>query len=99
MTTILYPIFTGDTQLFKSLVYDIDGVTPAAPLSAVISIWDKDGTNVLDEAVGQVGTGYAQYNWSGSATPGRYTALLTVTISAGVIKSESYSVLVQEEPA
>lgn len=99
MTTILYPIFTGDTQLFKSLVYDIDGVTAVTALSAVIDIRDGDGTLVVTDGVCSVGLGYAQYNWSGSATPGRYTALLTVTISAGVIKSEAYSVLVQEEPA
>jgi hypothetical protein len=98
MTTVLYPIFTGDTQLFKSLVYDIDGVTQATPLSAVITIWDKAGTKIVDAAACQVGLGYAQYNWSGTTTPGRHTALMTVTISAGVIKSESYSLLVQEKP-
>lgn len=98
MTTILYQIFTGDTQLFKSLVYDIDGVTQVTPLSAVITIWDEDGTKIVDAAVCQVGLGYAQSNWSGSADPGRYTALMTVTITAGVIKSEDYSIRVLEKP-
>lgn len=98
MTTILYQIFTGDTQLFKSLVYDIDGVTEVAPLSAVITIWNEAGTKVVDAAACQVGTGYAQYNWSGSADAARYTALMTVTISAGVIKSEDYSIRVLEKP-
>jgi hypothetical protein len=98
MTTILYPIFTGDTQLFKSLVYDIDGITPVSPTSAVISVWNEAGTKIVDAAACQVGLGYAQHNWSGTATPGRHTALMTVTISAGVIKSEPYSVRVQIKP-
>jgi hypothetical protein len=98
MTTMLYPIFTGDTQLFKSLVYDIDGVTSVTPLGCTISIWDEAEETIVDEAAGEVGAGYAQYNWGGSVTPGRYTALLTVTISVGVIKSEAYSLRVQEKP-
>jgi hypothetical protein len=98
MTTILYPIYTGDTQLFKSLVYDIDGITQATPISAVITIWDEAGTKIVDAATCQVGLGYAQYNWSGNATSGRYTALMTVTISAGVIKSEPYSLRVNQKP-
>lgn len=98
MTTILYPISESDTQLFKSLVYDVDGFTPLTPVSARISIWNEAGTAIVDNVVCQVGLGYAQYNWSGIATPGRYTALLTVTILAGVIKSEPYSLRVLETP-
>jgi hypothetical protein len=98
MTTTLYPIFTGNTQLFQSLVYDIDGATELTPVSAVITIWNEAGTVIVNASACQVGLGYARYNWSGSATPGRYEALMTVTISAGVIKGELFKLEILEAP-
>jgi len=100
MTTQLDAIHANDTQLFKSLVYDVDGVTPVTPTSCVCAIWNADTkVEILAAAAGTVGAGYAQYNWSGSATPGNYEAELTVTISAGVIKSERFIISVLGKPA
>lgn len=99
MTTQLDPIFAGDSQLFKVSVYAEDGVTPATPLSATCRAWNADtDAEVLAEAAGQVGVGYAQYNWAGTATAGNYEAVLTVTISAGVIKTEHFRVSVRAKP-
>lgn len=99
MPTQLDAIHIGDSQLFKTNVYDVDGVTPFTPLSCVCAIWNADTqAEVLAAAAGTVGAGYAQYNWSGIATPGNYEAELTVTISAGVIKSERFVITVLGKP-
>ncbi|HJW83684.1 MAG TPA: hypothetical protein VJ754_05205, partial [Anaerolineae bacterium] len=42
--------------------------------------------------------GYAQYNWAGTSTAGNYEAVLTVTISATVIKTEHFRVTVKAKP-
>jgi hypothetical protein len=62
--------------------------------------WNADtGAEVLASTAGTVGAGFAQFNWSGSATAGNFEAELTVTISAGVIKSERFMVTVLGKPA
>lgn len=100
MSTQLDAIHINDSQLFKTAVYDVDGVTPLTPASCVCAIWNADSNAViLSPTAGTVGTGYAQYNWAGTATPGNYEAELTVTISAGVIKSERFIVTVLGKPA
>jgi hypothetical protein len=99
MTTDLDPIFVNNSQLFKVSVYDVDGVTPLAPQSCVCDVFNKDtGAQIISATSGLVGTGYAQYNWAGSATPGNYEAELTVTISVGVVKSERFHVSVLGKP-
>jgi hypothetical protein len=99
MTTNLDPIYLSNSQLFKTLVYDVDGVTPVTPTSCSISLWNiATGAAVLTNQAGSVGSGYAQYNWSGSATAGTFQAVLTVTISSGVIKSEHFLVEVLGKP-
>lgn len=100
MPTQLDDIHVNDSQLFKTSVYDADGITPVTPASCVCAIWNAD-TNavVLASTAGTVGSGFAQFNWSGSGTPGNYEAELTVTISAGVIKSERFMVTVLGKPA
>lgn len=99
MTIVLEDIFINNTQLFVANVYDVDGVTPLTPLSCVCDVWNQDtGTQVITNQSGTVGAGYAQYNWSGTATAGRYEAVLTVTISFGVIKSEHFAVRVLTKP-
>lgn len=99
MSTQLDAIHINDSQLFKTSVFDADGVTPVAPLSCVCSVWNADtGANVISGSAGTIGTGFAQFNWSGTATPGNYEAELTVTIAAGVIKSERFMVTVLGKP-
>ena len=99
MTVNLDPIYLSNSQLFKTLVYDADGVTEVTPSSCVCSIWNiVTGTAVLTNQAGTVGSGYAQYNWVGSATAGSFQAVLTVTISSGVIKSEHFFVDVLSKP-
>lgn len=99
MTTNLDAIIINDTQLFRVSVYDVDGVTPVTPVSCVCNVWNKDtAVQVLTNQAGTVGSGYAQYNWAGNATTGLYEAVLTVTISAGVIKSEHFLVEVRAKP-
>lgn len=100
MSTQLNAIHVSDSQLFKTLVYDEDGVTPLTPASCVCSIWNADtSASVISGAAGAVGAGYAQYNWAGTATPGNYEAELTVTISADVLKSERFIITVLDKPA
>lgn len=99
MTTELDAIVISNSQLFYAAVYDVDGVTPLTPLSCVCDVWNKDtGTQVITAQAGTVGAGYAQYNWTGNATAGRYEAILTVTISVGVIKSEHFTIMVLAKP-
>ena len=99
MTTQLEEIFINDSQLFRTSVYDTDGMTLLTPTSCVCSVWNRDtGVNIVNGAAGTVGSGYAQYNWSGSATAGNFEAVLTVTISSGVIKSENFLVTVLAKP-
>jgi hypothetical protein len=100
MSTQLIEIHINDSQLFKTNVYDVDGVTPLTPASCVCSVWNADtNANVISDQPGTVGSGFAQFNWSGTATPGNYEAELTVTISVGVIKSERFMVTVLGKPA
>lgn len=100
MATQLDAIHVSDSQLFKASVYDADGVTPVTPASCVCSIWNVDtGANVISDSAGTVGAGYAQFNWSGTETAGNYEAELTVTISAGVVKSERFMMTVLAKPA
>lgn len=99
MTINLDAIYPNNSQLFKTLVFDVDGVTEITPASCVCSVWNKDTeTAVVSDAAGVVGAGYAQYNWAGHATAGNYEAILTVTISSGVVKSEHFTVEVREKP-
>ncbi len=99
MTIDLDPIYTSNSQLFYTEVYDIDGVTKLTPQSCVCSVFNQD-TNaaIVTDQAGTVGLGFAQYNWSGIATAGRYEAILTVTISAGVVKSEHFIIDVRAKP-
>lgn len=100
MSTQLDAIHIEDSQLFKTDVYDADGITPVTPASCVCAIWSADTKAVvLEAAAGTVGAGYAQYNWAGTATAGNYEAELTVTISAGVVKSERFMIAVLGKPA
>lgn len=100
MPTQLDSIHINDSQLFKTLVFDADGITPVTPSSCVCSVWNVDtGASVISGSAGTVGSGFAQFNWPGTATPGNYEAELTVTISAGVIKSERFMVTVMGKPA
>lgn len=100
MATQLIDIHINDSQLFKASVYDADGVTPLTPISCVCSVFNVDtGATIIDAASGNVGSGFAQYNWVGTAMPGNYEAELTVTIAVGVIKSERYMVTVLGKPA
>jgi len=99
MPTQLDAIHINDSQLFKSFVYDVDGITPLSPQSCVCSVWNSDtSANVIMDQSGTVGSGFAQFNWSGTATPGNYEAELTVTISSGVIKSERFILTVLAKP-
>jgi hypothetical protein len=99
MTTQLSDIFVNDTQLFKVATYDTDGLTPVTPLSCACAIWNRDTDAViLASTPGTVGSGYAQYNWAGSATAVSVKALLTVTLSSGVVKSEVFFVDVLDVP-
>lgn len=100
MSTQLDPIHINDSQLFKTSVFDVDGVTPTTPDSCTCAIWNADtGAVVLSSTPGTVGSGFAQYNWAGTATPGNYEAELTVTISMGVVKTERFIVSVLGKPA
>ncbi len=99
MTINLDPIYVSDSQLFKTLVYDEDGVTPITPSSCVCSIWNRDtDAAIITDQSGTVGAGYAQFNWSGIASAANYEAVLTVTISTGVVKSEHFLVEVRAKP-
>lgn len=91
MTTLLTAIMVNDSQLFKAQVYDSDGVTSVTPISCTCTIYNRlTGAAVVTNAAGTVGAGYAQYNWSGSASAGEFEAVLSVTIGAGVLKTESF---------
>jgi hypothetical protein len=99
VTTLLDDIFVNDSQLFKVSVYDTDGVTLVTPLSVVCSVWNADtDVNIVNGGAGTVGTGYAQYNWAGTATAANYEATLTVTVSSGVVISEHFRVTVRSKP-
>lgn len=99
MPTQLDAIHINNSQLFKAAVYDADGVTPVTPASCECAIWNADTkAEVLAAQAGTAGLGFAQYNWAGTATPGNYEAELTVTISAGVVKSERFIVTVLGKP-
>lgn len=99
MTIQLEPISISNSQLFKVNVYDTDGVTPLTPSGCVCDVWNKDtNAHVITNDNGAVGAGFAQYNWAGNATAGHYEALLTVTVSVGVVKSEHFLIEVQAKP-
>lgn len=98
MTIQLDPHHTGDSVLFRVKVYDVDGVTLATPASCTCTVWNEAGTAQVTDQAGTTGSGYAQYNWAGTATAGNYRAVLTVTLSAGVIQSEEFYVAVEAEP-
>ncbi len=99
MTTLLDPIFINDSQLFRAQIFDVDGITAVTPLSCVCSIFNRTtGATIVSGAAGNVGTGTAQYNWSGSATAGEFEAVLTVTITAGVVATEAFRVEVKSKP-
>jgi hypothetical protein len=99
MTIRLDPIYLSNSQLFKVSVFDADGVTEITPQSCVCSIWNVGtGAAVLTNQAGAVGAGYAQYNWSGSATAGNFEAVLTVSLSPVVVKSEHFLVEVLSKP-
>lgn len=99
MTIELDPIYIGNSQLFYTDVYDIDGVTKLTPLSCVCSVFNQS-TNaaIVTDQAGTVGLGFAQYNWAGTATAGRYEAVLTATVSANVVKSEHFIIDVRAKP-
>jgi hypothetical protein len=99
MSTELDAIVINNSQLFRVSVYDIDGVTLLTPSACVCDVWNKDsGVQVITAQAGTVGAGYAQYNWAGNATAGRYEAILTVTVSAGVVKSEHFFITLLAKP-
>lgn len=98
MTVILRNHTVNDSVLFKVATYAADGTTLVTPTSATCSVFAEDGTAIVTNGTGAVGAGYAQYNWAGTATAGRYSAVLNVTLSAGVIQSETFEVLVLAEP-
>lgn len=99
MTTQLDSILINNSQLFKVDVFDVDGVSPLTPSSCVCDVWNRDtGSQVITSQEGTVGSGYAQYNWAGDATAGNYEAVLTVTISSGVVKSVHFLVDVKAKP-
>lgn len=98
MTTNLQPHSINDSVLFRTSVYDNDGVTLVTPLSCVCSVWDSADAVVVNGSAGTVGAGYAQYNWAGAADAGTYRAVLTVTIAAGVVQSEEYFVTLSDKP-
>lgn len=99
MTIDLDPIYINNSQLFYTEVYDIDGVTELTPLSCACSVFNQDtDAAIVTDSAGTVGLGFAQFNWSGAATAGRYEAVLTVTISAGVVKSEHFVIEVRSMP-
>lgn len=98
-TLILDPISVNNSQLFKTKVTEDDGVTLVTPDSCVCSIWEADSnTNVVDEDDGDVGDGFAQYNWAGTATAGNYEAELKVTIDTGVVISQLFRIKVLAAP-
>lgn len=99
MTIELDAIYISDSQLFYTEVFDIDGVTKLTPQSCACSVFNQD-TNavIITSQAGTIGLGFAQYNWAGIATAGRYEAVLTVTISAGVVKSEHFVIDVRAKP-
>lgn len=99
MTTILDPRSINDSVLFRATTYDVDGVTLITPTSCVCSVWTAGGSVLVNGSAGTVGAGYAQYNWSGSSTSGRFEATLTVTLSSGVIQSEAFSVEIIDKPS
>ena len=98
-TTTLPEHFVSDSVLFRVNTYDTDGVTLVTPVSVVCVVYNAD-TNVVVQAsaAGTVGAGFAEYNWSGSATAATYEAVLSVTIEAGVINSEHFRVQVLGSP-
>lgn len=98
MTTLLDPIFLNDSQLFQVSVYDTDGVTLVTPQSCSCTVYNRATGATAATGSGTVGAGYAQYNWSGSATAGEFEAVLSVTISSGVINTEAFFVTVLEKP-
>jgi hypothetical protein len=98
MTINLDPIYINDSQLFKVNVYDADGITPVTPLSCTGTVYNADTNAQIVTGAGAVGAGYAQYNWAGTGTPALYEAVLTVTISAGVIQTEHFRVEVRDKP-
>lgn len=97
MTTQLPSYVEGDSVPFRVSVYAEDGVTPATPSSAAGTVWDEAGTQIATGA-GAVGAGYAKYNWTSGVTAGNYRAVLTVTISAGVVQSEEFYVTIIDRP-
>jgi len=101
MTILLDQIYLGNSQLFRTSVYDIDGVTLLTPTSVKCTVVRlSDDVLVVNEQDGTVGLGFAQYNWSGSASEtGRFRGLLTVTISVGVVKTEEFEVEVLPKPS
>lgn len=98
MTTNLDPILTGDSQLFRAAAYDTDGVTTVTPTSCACSVYDSAGTAIVTSAAGATGAGYAQYNWTGTATAGEYQAVLVVVMPGGVVKSEDFHLTVRSKP-
>lgn len=99
MTTKLNPILINDTQLFKVAVYNTDGVTKVTPISCTCTIFETlSGAEVVSGAAGTVGLGYAQYIWTGSATPTQFEAHLTVTITSENVRTEVFQITVLEKP-
>lgn len=98
MTTNLDPHSINDSVLFRVSTYDTDGVTLITASSCVCSVWSDADTAIITAQAGTVAAGYAQYNWSGTSTAGRYRGVLTVTLSAGVIQSEEFYVTIAAKP-
>ncbi len=98
-TTTLLEHFINDSVLFRTNVYEKDGVTLLTPLSAVCVVYNADTDAIVQEsAAGTTGAGFAEYNWAGSADAATYEAVLSVTIESGVINSEHFRVVVLDKP-
>jgi hypothetical protein len=99
MPTELDSVYLNNSVLFKVRTYADDGTTLITPVVCACSVYARaTGATIINESAGVVGAGYAQYNWAGSATAGVFEAVLTVTLSSGVIKSEQFVVAVLAKP-
>ncbi len=99
MTTLLHDHHISDSVLFRAAVYDTDGITLITPTSVVCVVHNAaTDAEVQASAAGTVGSGFAQFNWSGSSTIGEFEAVLSVTLSSGVINSEHFRVVVRGKP-
>ena len=92
MAVVEDDVYTSDSYLFEAEVKDAAGVDQT-PTAVTMDIYDEDGTLIVNAQPGVSALGKATYDWSGSATAGRFKAYLRTTVGT-TIKTSTWVISV-----